>query len=198
MKNNQKGSVQGIIVIVILLSLVVFWGVRKIQHYKQVANLKEQITSLGKTVANQQGHLPEIINKYNKNYLQYLNKSGKLPNNMPYANDAVSADNNARIKAFLDAYGVVIFEVSNIDQKTCVALATTDWGNLRTNQFAGLGIGRVPNFGCLAKSSCKFDYVSTFPGTAKYPFTKERASYPCSLFAKAHQPATVYLGYKLQ
>ena len=198
MKNNQNGGAnRKTIVIIALLCAGILWGFNKVKDHNQIANLKSEISSLGKTVSKQHDHIAEITNKYSTNYLLFLRNTGNLPSNMPYANDAVQASYGAKIKAFTDDYGVVILEVANIDKKACIELATNNWGNLRTAQFAGIGIGVVPNFSCLAQNSSKFDYVSTFPGTIDYPFSEERASYPCSLF-KGSRSAKVYLGYKLQ
>ncbi|MBR3676617.1 MAG: hypothetical protein IKN71_05750 [Alphaproteobacteria bacterium] len=199
MANNQKNISKGkILLLIALLGVGAFWGLGKIKQHNQIASLKAQISDLGKTVAKQHNNLPAITGNYKQNYLLFLHKSGGLPSNLAYVNDAVSAAYNAKIKAYTDNFGVVIFEVSNIDKKACVALATNNWGDLRSTRFAGFGIGVAPNFSCLAQNSCRFDYVTTFPGTPDYPFSEERAGYPCSLFEQEKQPATVYLGYKLQ
>ena len=198
MMNNQKGTA-GIKVIffIVILGMASLMVAAKIQQRQQVNIMMSQIASLGATVSKQSANASEIIGKYNRNYARYLYETGKLPSGLSYTDNAIRAANNAIIKANVDANGVVVMEVANLNANSCVKMATANWGDLRTTQFAGIGIGKAPDFGCLVSNSCKFNYIAAFSGTSDYPFSEERASIPCSLFEKANEPATVYLGYKL-
>lgn len=194
MKNNQYGTARvKILIFIAALCVVGLIFFKKMQ----VNTMMSQIASLGATVAGQSAQASEIVGKHNRNYILFLHKTGNLPVGLSFDNGVIQAANNAKIKATVDTNNVVILEISNLDSKSCVKIATKNWGYLQTTRFVGVGIGEVPNFSCLNTNSCKFNYIAAFSGTSDYPFTDERAKYPCSLFEKVKQPATVYLGYKL-
>lgn len=196
--DNQKGaSAMKVLAVLAVLAVVLFIGYTKFQRSKEIEKLMEQISSLGATVSQVHRHSSEIINNYAKNYALFLNKTENIPAGLTYKSDAIQAAYNAKIKATVDNYGVVIFEISNLDTESCIKIVTTDWGTRKSTQFVGVGIGKAPDFSCLIKDNCKFDYVSAFPGTYDYPFSIDRATVPCSIFEKAKEPAVVYLGYAL-
>lgn len=194
MKNNQKGITRTKALIYIaalcVAGLIVFAKM-------QVNTMLSQIASLGATVAQQSAQVSEIVGKYNRNYALFLHKTGNLPAGLSFDDGAIQAANKAKIKAIVDTNNIVILEVSNLDTKSCVKIATKNWGHPQTTRFVGVGIGKAPDFSCLNDNSCKFNYIAAFPGTSDYPFTDERATFPCSLFENNKQPASVYLGYKL-
>jgi len=194
MKNNQYGRISAkAVIILVVLAIGGIWFAVKTHRENQMNTMIAQISSLGATVGEQRSNAMKIVHSYNKNYALYLIKNNKLPSGLAYVNDVISAENNAKIKANVDVNGVVIFEISNIDAKSCVKIVTTDFGMLQTTRFVGVGIGEKPDFSCLAQHSCKFNYIAAFSGTSDYPFAEYRADVPCAL----EKPATVYLGYKL-
>ena len=198
MKNNQSGiSGVKVSVFVAVLCAGCLIVAARMQRLKQVNTMMEQIAALGATVKKHSAKISEIIGKYSRNYALFLDKTGNLPDGLFYVNDAIQVANNARINATVDANGVVIMEVSNLDTDSCVKIVTANWEYRQTTQFVGVGIGQAPDFSCLSRNNCKFNYIAAFPGTADYPFTVDRATIPCSLSEKENQPATVYLGYKL-
>lgn len=194
MFNNQNGTARAkILIFVVVLCAVSLIALKKIRVYTML----NQIANLGATVAQQSAHAAEIMEKYNGNYALFLYKTNNLPAGLSYDNGVIQAANNAKIKATVDANGIVLMEIANLDTNSCVKIAAKNWGYRQTTHFVGTGIGDAPDFSCLNNNSCKFNYVATFSGTADYPFTDERAKYPCSLFENKNLPATVYLGYKL-
>jgi len=198
MKNDTNGAsrVKAFIFIAVLCAIGLMITM-KIRRKEQVAAMMNEIASVGATIGGQIANASEIKEKYNGNYALFLYKTGNLASGLSYAGDMIQASNNAKIKATLDADGVVVIEVSNLDADSCVRIATVDWGNLQTTRFAGVGIGKAPDFSCLRSNRCKFNYIAAFSGTSDYPFTVDRAAPPCSMFENAGQPAVVYLGYKL-
>ena len=197
MKNDQNGNKVKLLIFIAVLCVVSLIIAMKIRHKEQVGAMMNEIASLGATISGQSANATEITEKYNRNYALFLHKTGNLPDGLSYAGDAIKAANNARIKATVDANGVVIMEVANLDTESCVRIATVDWGNLQTTRFVGIGIGKAPDFSCLRSNRCKFNYIAAFSGTSDYPFTVDRAIPPCSLFENVGQPASVYLGYQL-
>ncbi|MBO6289845.1 MAG: hypothetical protein J6N45_05930 [Alphaproteobacteria bacterium] len=194
MKNNQQGRITAkVVIILVVLAIGSAWFAVKTHRENQMNTMMSQISSLGATVGKQQKNAMKIVHSYNKNYALYLSKTNNLPSGLAYVNDVIPTENNAKIKANVDTNGVVIFEITNIDAKSCVKIVTTDFGMLQTTRFVGVGIGQKPDFGCLAQHSCKFNYIAAFSGTSDYPFAEYRAEVPCAL----EKPATVYLGYKL-
>ncbi len=199
MKNNRQGYIAVKILIILAVVAAAFSHMSaKTRRHNQIQNLMFQVSSLGAQVSQYHNRLDEIVNTYHRDYALFLSKTANfLPIGLSYQNNIIQADYNAIIKANIDDNNVVIFEVSNIDAEACIKIATTNFGTLQTTRFVGIGIGVKPNFSCLAAKSCKFDYVSSFSSTPDYPFSLDRATYPCSLFSKTKEPATVYLGYQL-
>lgn len=194
MNINQQGiSTAKIVIILAVFAIGGYWYANKIFRENQIKSMMTQLSSLGATVSKQRGNAMKIVHEYKKDYALFLSKTGNLPAGLTYVNDTIQAENKAKIKATVDANGVVIFEVANIDTKSCIKIVTTDFGMLQTTRFVGVGIGQKPDFSCLAQNSCKFNYIAAFSGTPDYPFAEYRADVPCGL----EKPATVYLGYKL-
>lgn len=194
MYNNQNGAARAkVLIFVVALCVVSLIALKKIR----VNTMINQIANLGATVAQQSAHASEIIEKYKGDYALFLYKTNNLPAGLSYDNGLIQAANSAKIKATVDADGIVLMEISNLNTDSCVKIATKNWGYRQTTHFVGTGIGGAPDFSCLKLNNCKFNYVETFSGTADYPFTVDRATYPCSLYEQTNQPASVYLGYKL-